>query len=276
MRRERTYRFVETSEGSTHPSQDSQRTVRSHAARVSHPGPGARRQPRLRNQIPGEGVIVFDRDAPDRIEERNLQQPPSAASASSELVVRARRSQANSLHQIFNFNTLPGRPERLQTDILSGYTFSPLVHLPTYHKPYIPAIINHYINNLTIPIPELDGISPVPVFRAAWLPVVLHDPVVFQVVVLFAATHYATYADASQYDDLYLELLSLKQAALQALIQTVQTEHATPSATARRSAGSSDTLIAAAAKMASYEAIFGAQEAVSPIVHLFLVEILLT
>jgi hypothetical protein len=132
--------------------------------------------------------------------------------------------------------------------------------------------MNHYINNLTIPIPELDGISPVPVFRAAWLPMVLHDPVVFQVVILFAATHYAAYADASQYDDLYLELLSLKQAALRALIQTVQTESTTPlvpSMAAEQSAGSSDTLIAAAAKMASYEAIFGAREAVSPIVCSF-------
>lgn len=152
-------------------------------------------------------------------------------------------------------------PSNPKWTILSGQTLSPITQLPTYHKPYVPGIINHYIHNLTIPIPELDGSTTVPLFRAAWLPVVVHDPLIFQIVVLFAATHYATYAAPSEYQSLHVELLSLKQSALSSLIRKVQSEQPTQSHKDVRP--SSDTLIAAAAKMASFEAIFGAVEAVS-------------
>lgn len=80
----------------------------------------------------------------------------------------------------------------------------------------------------------------------------IQDPVIFQIVVLFTTTHYATYANSSQSKQLFLKLLSLKQIGLSSLAQQVWSENEV-----------SDVLIAAAAKMASYEAIFGTAEAVS-------------
>lgn len=258
---------METPGGPNSTSREFQRTVRSHAASVSHPDRIIRRQPRRRDWNDGPGVIVFDANPVDPTAGPDPASRPTTA-RTGELTIAPRQSQSarqttgqsDYSHQPLSTNT-PWSPYRFRTDYLSGNTFSPLQHLATYHAPYLPGIVNHYIYNLTIPIPELDGDSPVPLFRAAWLPIVFHDPVVFQVVVLFAATHYATFADPSQYNDLYLELLTLKQSALLALIQTVQSEQSqTAPTTINRDR---DTLIAAAAKMASYEAIFGTSEAVS-------------
>jgi hypothetical protein len=258
----RTYRFVETPTGRTSSSREFQRTVRSHAASVSHPDHITRRQPRSRRQDSrgGPGVFVFELNPPPPLELRNVPLPPAAAPG-DEPTTTGIGSLPDGSRQPLSPNTLL-RPFRLSTDPLSGDTFSPIQQLTIYHKPYLPGIINHYIYNLTIPIPELDGNSMEPLFRAAWLPVVFHDPVVFQVVILFAATHYATFADTTQFNQLYLELLSLKQSALLALIQTVQGQQNTSPTSISQTRASRDTLIAAAAKMASYEAIFGAREAV--------------
>lgn len=141
---------------------------------------------------------------------------------------------------------------RMVSDVLSGLIFSPISQLATYHKAYLPGVLHHYIHNLTIPIPELDGSAAGPLFRAAWVPLVIHNPVIFQIVVLFAATHYATYVHPRQAEHMVLELLALKQAALTLLIQRVASEQ-----------NVSDVLVAAAGKMASYEAIFGTAESVS-------------
>ena len=88
-------------------------------------------------------------------------------------------------------------------------------------------------------------------------------------IILFAATHYATHADPTRFNFLHLELLSLKQSALSALLQRVQSGQVAASTSIsapgrmQDNDSFSDTLIAAAAEMASFEAIFGAVEAVS-------------
>lgn len=261
MPRGREYRFMTTPAGQNPTNREFQRTVRSHAASVSHPDRITRRRARIREQNSGEGIIVFDSNSGDPAENRHPRSLP-AVSQADELTVTSRRGRSDYGHHQLNPN-IPSTPYRLHTDYLTGDIFSPIVHLTTYHQPYLPGIVNHYISNLTIPIPELDGDSVVPLFRAAWLPIVFHDPLVFQVVVLFAATHYATFADPSQFNGLYMELLSLKQSALLALIQRVQDEQTIPSSSHAQSRYTRDTMIAAAAKMASYEAIFGTGEAVS-------------
>ena len=213
------FRFVPATPGQPTP-ETRRRTVRSHAASVSRDSQPRRARRAPRPLIPGEGVLEFETEP-----QQQAQYEPALLYANS----------------------------------LSGNVALPISRLPTYHKPYLPGVMNHYIANLTIPVSELDGESTIPIFRATWIPVVIHDPVIFQVVVLFAASHYATFAQPDRFTDLYRELLLLKQAALSALSQTVQREDIR-----QHRNGPSDTLIAAAAKMASYEAISGSVDAVSP------------
>lgn len=225
------YRFVTQSQAQPPSNRDVQRAVRSHVASASHPGHAPRRR-RTPQTVPGEGVI-------------ELSSSPTEESLARRELPRLPESAQELPHSA-------GTNSRMVLDILSGVTFSPISNLATYHKPYLPSVMHHYIHHLTIPIPELDGSSAGPLFRAKWVPLVIYDPVIFQIVVLFAATHYATYANSRHFDHMFLELLSLKQIALSSLAQKVRTEN-----------DISDVLIAAAAKMASYEAIFGTAEAVS-------------
>lgn len=237
------YRFI-PSQGESSASQELRRAVRSHAAAVSRSERQNRTRLPLRARYRGEGLIDFEADA-----------APNASDADRQALV-ARAADASTTTE----------DDRLYIDILSGETFSPISCLDTYHRAYVSGVMNHYIQNMTIPIPEIDGTTAVPLFRAVWLPIVLHDPIIFQVVMLFAATHYATFADPSRYQELNLELIRLKQAALSALRSRVEVEAVEASASSsggHQPTASSDVLIAAAAKMASYEAIFGTVQAVS-------------
>jgi hypothetical protein len=254
------YRFISTPPGPGPHSREWLRAVRSHAASVSQPNQRPRRRSRPRRLFEGEAVLDF-----------STQEPLSTST----------RDSASARHAIQPTSRLePSYPglalinDRLHVDILAGRSFSPISHLSTYSKPYVPGIIQHYVHNLTIPVPEIDGSSTTPLFRAVWIPVVLHDPVVFQIIVLFAATHFATFADPSQYNSFHTELLSLKQSALSALIQRVQSEHTqtSPSSLRQTAIPASDTLLAAAAKMASYEAIFGTLEVVRCAPRILLVQ----
>lgn len=84
--------------------------------------------------------------------------------------------------------------------------------------------------------------------RSRWFPIVLHDPLVFRVIVLFSASHYAIRSNqGSQYA---VTILSLKQEALAAI-------NAAISCVKGRA---SDYVVASIAKMASYEAIFGSED----------------
>lgn len=260
------YRFIDTPQESNPATRrELQRAVRSHAASVSRSDESSRRQNRIRRlNNPARGVTVFDANptGSSNTTEREPSQPVGAAQRNDDLTLPSSSRGPNLGQRALD-------PSSSLWSSLSGQTFSPISHLELYHKPYVPGLINHYITNLTIPIPELDGSATVPLFRAVWLPVVVHDPVIFQIIVLFAATHHATYADPSQFNSLHSELLSLKQSALSALIEKVQSEQGTirSDTSAHRGAEShalpSDSLIAAVAKMASFEAIFGAAEAVS-------------
>lgn len=151
---------------------------------------------------------------------------------------------------------------------LSTHTATPIANLSVYHKPFVPAVLHNYITKLALPIPELDDNSPRPLLRTVWLPMVMQNPAIFQVIVLFAAAHYATYAEPAHWHAFHAEILSLKQSALRALLSDLQLANV-PSQDKRKgskklSAADEDCLIAAMAKMASYEAIFGDVAAVSP------------
>lgn len=93
-------------------------------------------------------------------------------------------------------------------------------------------------------IPEVDGQEQSGLLRSRWFPMVISSPLVFQVIVLFSASHFATCTE-----DMTLgpTLLQLKQIAIQGIIRKL----------AESKGQVHDELIAATAKMASYEAIYG-------------------
>ncbi|KAI1624613.1 hypothetical protein EDD37DRAFT_648962 [Exophiala viscosa] len=119
----------------------------------------------------------------------------------------------------------------------------PASQSPVYHLPFVPVVLQNYLQHLAVAIPEIDGAGNSALLKTRWFPLVIHTPVVFQVIVLFSASHYA----AKQADPaIATTILYLKQRALKGI-----------SLALAKGVGVRDELIAATAKMASYEAIWG-------------------
>ena len=221
--------------------------VRSHAARVSRPARVRRSQGRPPSQKDQDyDIIVFEvaKDAPEPLD-------PA--------IRRHERTQAeNGSRSLISGTNAP------LLHALTGNTSSPISGLKVYHKPYVSAVVHHYVCHLAVPIPCLDGPSTEPLLRTTWLPLVLNDPITFQIVMLFTATHYATYADSLHRDALHTELLWLKQSALSSMVQELKKTFTRGSITQHQGRPgndcSTDAFIAAVAKMASYEAIFGSEQ----------------
>ncbi len=98
---------------------------------------------------------------------------------------------------------------------------------------------------MAVDIPELDNGEP-GALRSRWFLLVMTDPAIFRVVILLAASHYSgrRYPRGNGPN-----LLELKSRALASINEAMQdTDHST-----------SDQIIGAVAKMASYEAMFGDQ-----------------
>ncbi|KAL9099314.1 MAG: hypothetical protein Q9163_005172 [Psora crenata] len=124
----------------------------------------------------------------------------------------------------------------------------PFVSPPEPGKPYIPMLIDHYLKNLAVAIPELDAGTPF-ILRKKWFPMVITSPAILYVVLLTAASHYAAIHTLLPRKPIQAILLHLKQ---QTLTSTNGLIRASP-----KDQPMSDTIIAAVAKMASYEAMFG-------------------
>ncbi|KAL6244468.1 hypothetical protein RBB50_008710 [Rhinocladiella similis] len=131
---------------------------------------------------------------------------------------------------------------------LSGAALIPASKSPVYHEPFVPVVLQHYLQHLAVAIPEVDGEGNTALLKSRWFPMVIHSPLLFQVIVLFSASHYA----AQREDMAFAQtILILKQRALAGI-----SAHVTASKGTLR-----DELIAATAKMASYEAIWGDERA---------------
>lgn len=104
------------------------------------------------------------------------------------------------------------------------------------------------LEHLAVAIPEVDGEGQSGLLKTTWFPMVIHSPLLFQVIVLFSASHYAAHQGDTS---LAPTILWMKQQALQALGRSLT------SAKGR----AWDELIATTAKMASYEAIYGDESA---------------
>ncbi|KIW74097.1 hypothetical protein Z517_12507 [Fonsecaea pedrosoi CBS 271.37] len=129
----------------------------------------------------------------------------------------------------------------------SAASMIPASKSPIYHHPLVSVVLENYLKHLAVAVPELDGDSRSVLLQTSWFPMVLSSPIIFQVIVLFSASHYA----ARQNDMTLAEtILFLKQCAISGIAQAL-------SPASKKGMVYRDEIIAAVAKMASYEAIFG-------------------
>ncbi|KAK2764417.1 hypothetical protein FQN54_009111 [Arachnomyces sp. PD_36] len=133
------------------------------------------------------------------------------------------------------------------TRILGGGRVDPFRSYPVAWRPYLPGVVDHYLSSLAVDIPELDQPGNKGLLRSRWFPLIMTEPASFLVIVLTAASHYASVNNTRSFA---VDLLNLKHETLSAVNQGMRDQNRMLS----------DQLIGAVAKMASYEAMFGDQE----------------
>ncbi|KAE8352733.1 hypothetical protein BDV28DRAFT_120870 [Aspergillus coremiiformis] len=129
---------------------------------------------------------------------------------------------------------------------LGGLRVDPFRSYPIEFKPFMPVLVDHYLMDMAVDIPELDQPGNKGLLRTRWFPLVMSEPALFLVIMLLAASHYASVNDHTA--DTKLNLLSLRCEAVQAINDAL--EH-------QQSDRVSDALVGAIAKMGSYEAMYG-------------------
>ncbi|KAL4954661.1 hypothetical protein BDW69DRAFT_137227 [Aspergillus filifer] len=127
---------------------------------------------------------------------------------------------------------------------LGGLRGDPFRSYPVTWRSYLPQLVDHYLMSMAVDIPELDqpgnrGL------RTDWFPLVMSEPSLFLVIVLLAASNYASVQ--TEATDMKLHLLGLRCEAVQAINKYLDLQQS----------DISDALIGAIAKMASYEAMYG-------------------
>jgi hypothetical protein len=98
--------------------------------------------------------------------------------------------------------------------------------------------------NMAVDLPELDEPEKPGLLRTRWFPLVMTEAATFQVIMLLAASHFASLQHSRDHGP---SLLQLKSKAISLISNALAKD------------GPSDQLIGAVAKMASYEAMFGDQ-----------------
>ncbi|KAI9375164.1 hypothetical protein BJX61DRAFT_191922 [Aspergillus egyptiacus] len=125
-----------------------------------------------------------------------------------------------------------------------GLRGDPFRSYPVAWRPFLPQLVDHYLMSMAVDIPELDQPGRRGLLRTDWFPLVMSEPSLFRVIVLLAASNYASMLDLT---DMKLALLCLRCEAVQAVNDSLELQ----------SSAVSDALIGAIAKMASYEAMYG-------------------
>jgi hypothetical protein len=122
--------------------------------------------------------------------------------------------------------------------------------LRRYHIPVMIWLTRLDLMSMAVDIPELDQPGNRGLLRTSWFPLVMSERALFLVIILLAASNYASVQ--RQPLDMKLDLLALRCEAVQAVNEAleVQAQQQQPSCI-------SDALVGAIAKMASYEAMYG-------------------
>ncbi|KAJ9293875.1 transcriptional regulator family: Fungal Specific TF [Paecilomyces variotii] len=128
--------------------------------------------------------------------------------------------------------------------ILGGGRVDPFRSYPVAWRPFMPAIVDHYLISMAVDIPELDQPGNAGLLRTRWFPLVMTEPAPFLVILLIAASNYASLYGGC---DMKTDLLQLRCEAIRTINEALrEPERAL-----------TDAVIGAVAKMASYEAMFG-------------------
>lgn len=102
---------------------------------------------------------------------------------------------------------------------------------------------------MAVDVPELDLPGNHGLLRTSWFPLVMTHPALFSVIILLAASHYASLLGDP--GNMRTNLLGLRYEAVSSINRCLDVQ---------RSESIHDALIGAIAKMASYEAMFGSLE----------------
>ncbi|KAF2148602.1 hypothetical protein K461DRAFT_298002 [Myriangium duriaei CBS 260.36] len=134
----------------------------------------------------------------------------------------------------------------LQSMMIGGVRTDPFKTYPIPWQPYLPAVVDHYVQHMTVDIPELDGPDARGLLRSSWFPLTMANRSLFCVIILIAASHRATTCNKRD----ALNLLRLRTEALDFVQQDLENQ----------SLCLSDQMVGAVAKLASYEAMYGTRE----------------
>ncbi|KAJ5193395.1 transcriptional regulator family: Fungal Specific TF [Penicillium cf. viridicatum] len=135
---------------------------------------------------------------------------------------------------------------------IGGLRVDPFQSYPVSVQPWtqlLTLLIWQDLVHMAVDIPELDLPGHHGLLRTTWFPLVMTEPALFSVIILLAASHYASLQGDP--GNMRINLLSLRYQAVASInrildVQRPETTH--------------DALIGAIAKMASYEAMFGSLE----------------
>jgi hypothetical protein len=120
----------------------------------------------------------------------------------------------------------------------------PFWSYPIDYQPELSPLLAHYVQNIAVDIADLDGPTEKGLMRKEWLPVMMQEAAPMYAVMLMSAAHYAI---VNPKGAALIDLLHLKARALAEINNCLIDPKR----------GVSDAMIAAVAKMAAYEAIFG-------------------
>lgn len=129
---------------------------------------------------------------------------------------------------------------------IGGLRFDPFRSYPIPWTSALPCLIDHYLQHMAVDIPALDGPRDTGLLRKSWFPFIMTQEAPFAVVLLISASHKATVCGQMA----SVDLLQLRVQAVKCLQRALDD----------RQACTSDHVIAAVAKFASYEAMYGERQ----------------
>ncbi|KAL7921928.1 hypothetical protein ACQKWADRAFT_109117 [Trichoderma austrokoningii] len=129
---------------------------------------------------------------------------------------------------------------------LGGGRVDPFKSYPTPFRSYIPNLVDHYIIHMAVNIPELDQPGNAGLLRSRWFRMATNETSTFQVILLLAAGNFVSVKNGVAAEQGF-NMHQLKGDAIRSLNYAMNSEIK----------ATSDSIIGAVAKLASFEAMHG-------------------
>jgi len=167
--------------------------------------------------------------------------PPSATTPST-AIIRIRKSSNSS--STYSGSSKPNFAVPVPVLITGGSNDDPFWSFPVDYQPALSPIFAHYIQNVAVEIPDIDGPNDRGLLRRVWFPLCMTEAATMYAVLLMAASHYCIMNPSKA---ALIDLLAIKARALAEI----------NAALTNPNRAVTDAMIGAVAKMAAYEAVFG-------------------